>query len=164
TAQRFQEEGAKLVLAGLSAPTNPLPLAAVPCFTCDASVPLQVETLFQQAIAHLGGLDVLYHVAGGSGRRFGDGPLHECTDEGWRRPATAPTASASMSSPPASLTRRWPAEPSATRPFSNSYAKSSRWRAVRAGHRTVAMRPFSFAATNPASLPGSSCRWTAAGS
>jgi NAD(P)-dependent dehydrogenase (short-subunit alcohol dehydrogenase family) len=26
---------------------------------------------------------VLFHVAGISGRRFGDGPLHECTDEGW---------------------------------------------------------------------------------
>jgi NAD(P)-dependent dehydrogenase (short-subunit alcohol dehydrogenase family) len=26
---------------------------------------------------------VLYHVAGISGRRFGDGPLHECSDDGW---------------------------------------------------------------------------------
>ncbi len=32
----------------------------------------------------LGGLDVLYHVAGASGRGHGDGPLHECTDDGWR--------------------------------------------------------------------------------
>lgn len=30
-----------------------------------------------------GGLDALYHVAGGSGRALGDGPLHEMTDEGW---------------------------------------------------------------------------------
>jgi NAD(P)-dependent dehydrogenase (short-subunit alcohol dehydrogenase family) len=29
-----------------------------------------------------GGFDALYHVAGASGRRFGDGPLHEITDEG----------------------------------------------------------------------------------
>jgi NAD(P)-dependent dehydrogenase (short-subunit alcohol dehydrogenase family) len=29
-----------------------------------------------------GGFDGLYHVAGGSGRRFGDGPLHEITGEG----------------------------------------------------------------------------------
>jgi len=28
--------------------------------------------------------DALYHVAGGSGRKFGDGPLHEISDEGWR--------------------------------------------------------------------------------
>ncbi|CAN5845571.1 SDR family NAD(P)-dependent oxidoreductase [soil metagenome] len=30
-----------------------------------------------------GRLDGLYHVAGGSGRRFGDGPLHEATLESW---------------------------------------------------------------------------------
>ena len=29
-----------------------------------------------------GSFDGLYHVAGGSGRRYGDGPLHEVTDEG----------------------------------------------------------------------------------
>jgi NAD(P)-dependent dehydrogenase (short-subunit alcohol dehydrogenase family) len=27
----------------------------------------------------------LYHVAGGSGRKFGDGPLHELTLEGWNK-------------------------------------------------------------------------------
>jgi NAD(P)-dependent dehydrogenase (short-subunit alcohol dehydrogenase family) len=32
-----------------------------------------------------GQLDGLYHVAGGSGRRWGDGPLHEVSDEGWHR-------------------------------------------------------------------------------
>jgi NAD(P)-dependent dehydrogenase (short-subunit alcohol dehydrogenase family) len=32
----------------------------------------------------LGGrLDILLHVAGISGRKFGDGPLHECSTEGW---------------------------------------------------------------------------------
>src|SRR5207253_4577807 len=31
-----------------------------------------------------GGCHGLYHVAGGSGRKMGDGPLHEITDEGWR--------------------------------------------------------------------------------
>ncbi|MBV9624780.1 MAG: SDR family oxidoreductase [Acidobacteria bacterium] len=28
-------------------------------------------------------LDALFNVAGISGRRFGDGPVHECTEEGW---------------------------------------------------------------------------------
>ncbi|MDW3645629.1 MAG: SDR family oxidoreductase [Bacteroidia bacterium] len=32
-----------------------------------------------------GGFDGLYHVAGGSGRKFGDGPLHEITPEGWAK-------------------------------------------------------------------------------
>jgi NAD(P)-dependent dehydrogenase (short-subunit alcohol dehydrogenase family) len=32
-----------------------------------------------------GGFDGLYHVAGGSGRKFGDGPLHELSLEGWNK-------------------------------------------------------------------------------
>lgn len=38
------------------------------------------------ALAHerFGRFDALYHVAGGSGRRLGDGPMHEVTDEGLR--------------------------------------------------------------------------------
>ena len=44
--------------------------------------------LFERALEFLGGrLDVLLHVAGISGRRFGDGPLHECTDRGLGRRA-----------------------------------------------------------------------------
>lgn len=34
-------------------------------------------------VARFGRLDAVFNVAGGSGRRFGDGPVHECTDEGW---------------------------------------------------------------------------------
>jgi NAD(P)-dependent dehydrogenase (short-subunit alcohol dehydrogenase family) len=30
-----------------------------------------------------GRIDALFNCAGISGRRYGDGPLHECTDEGW---------------------------------------------------------------------------------
>ena len=37
------------------------------------------------AVREFGRLDGLYHVAGGSGRRWGDGPLHEITDEGWHQ-------------------------------------------------------------------------------
>jgi len=35
------------------------------------------------ALRHFGGFHGLYHVAGGSGRKKGDGPLHEISDEGW---------------------------------------------------------------------------------
>lgn len=31
-----------------------------------------------------GRIDALFNIAGASGRGRGDGPLHECTDEGWR--------------------------------------------------------------------------------
>jgi NAD(P)-dependent dehydrogenase (short-subunit alcohol dehydrogenase family) len=40
-------------------------------------------TAISVAIGRFGRFDALYHVAGGSGRKFGDGPLHEITDEGW---------------------------------------------------------------------------------
>ena len=42
------------------------------------------EAAFAAGRARLGRLDGLFAVAGGSGRRFGDGPLHEATTEGWR--------------------------------------------------------------------------------
>ena len=37
----------------------------------------------EACVAAYGRLDALYNVAGISGRKFGDGPLHECTEEGW---------------------------------------------------------------------------------
>lgn len=37
------------------------------------------------ARAAWGRFDGLYHVAGGSGRAFGDGPLHQIPDEAWRQ-------------------------------------------------------------------------------
>ena len=44
-----------------------------------------VERAFQWTLAQHGSIDVLFNVAGISGRRFGDGPVHECTDEGFDR-------------------------------------------------------------------------------
>jgi NAD(P)-dependent dehydrogenase (short-subunit alcohol dehydrogenase family) len=35
------------------------------------------------AAERFGRLDVVFCGHGGSGRRFGDGPVHECTEEGW---------------------------------------------------------------------------------
>jgi NAD(P)-dependent dehydrogenase (short-subunit alcohol dehydrogenase family) len=50
----------------------------------DASEPALAERAVRQAVARFGQLDGVFHVAGGSGRRFGDGPLDAITDEGWR--------------------------------------------------------------------------------
>ena len=89
-AARFLQEGAKVVIAGRSAEKGTAArlglakLGQVEFAACDVSEPQQVEDLFLQALEFLGGLDVLYHVAGISGRKFGDGPLHECTDAGWQ--------------------------------------------------------------------------------
>jgi NAD(P)-dependent dehydrogenase (short-subunit alcohol dehydrogenase family) len=41
-----------------------------------------------------GRLDAVFHVAGGSGRRFGDGPLDQITDDGWSRTVDANLRSA----------------------------------------------------------------------
>jgi NAD(P)-dependent dehydrogenase (short-subunit alcohol dehydrogenase family) len=43
----------------------------------------EVEAAFRAFDDLLGRLDAVYSVAGISGRRFGDGPLHEATLEGW---------------------------------------------------------------------------------
>jgi NAD(P)-dependent dehydrogenase (short-subunit alcohol dehydrogenase family) len=50
----------------------------------DATQPETAPKAIEQCISLFGGFDGLYHVAGGSGRRWGDGPLHEITNEGWR--------------------------------------------------------------------------------
>jgi NAD(P)-dependent dehydrogenase (short-subunit alcohol dehydrogenase family) len=42
-----------------------------------------VRQAIHHAVAEFGGFDALYHVAGGSGRSFGDGPLHQLTDSAW---------------------------------------------------------------------------------
>src|SRR6266545_7300053 len=86
-AQRFLDEGAALVLAGLPEGVEHrqhLPEGRIWVEPADVTVPEQVEQLLARVLQLLGGLDVLYHVAGGSGRRLGDGPLHECSDEGWQ--------------------------------------------------------------------------------
>jgi len=51
----------------------------------DATTPGTIEDAIARTQAKWERLDGLYHVAGGSGRRLGDGPLHEITDEGWDR-------------------------------------------------------------------------------
>ena len=42
-----------------------------------------IEKGIQSAMNQFGQIHGLFHVAGGSGRSWGDGPLHEMTDEGW---------------------------------------------------------------------------------
>jgi NAD(P)-dependent dehydrogenase (short-subunit alcohol dehydrogenase family) len=89
-AARFLEEGARAVIAGRSqdkgAAAEEMLLARgqVRFLGCDASQPDQIDKLFAATVNFLGGLDVLYHVAGISGRKHGDGPLHECSDNGWQ--------------------------------------------------------------------------------
>jgi NAD(P)-dependent dehydrogenase (short-subunit alcohol dehydrogenase family) len=50
--------------------------------TGDARAPGHAEEAIDLAVTRFGGFHGLYHVAGGSGRKMGDGPLHEVTDDG----------------------------------------------------------------------------------
>ncbi|MDB6036508.1 MAG: short-chain dehydrogenase/reductase [Verrucomicrobiales bacterium] len=49
----------------------------------DASDSGTAATAIEKAVAEFGKVDGIYHVAGGSGRKHGDGPLHEISNEGW---------------------------------------------------------------------------------
>ncbi|MFD2571424.1 SDR family NAD(P)-dependent oxidoreductase [Spirosoma soli] len=86
-AMAFVSEGAQVVVVG----RNPESCTTAEkqldgnglAMSGDASDPQTAQkaiTLCQQIF---GGFNGLFHVAGGSGRRFGDGPLHDLTLDGW---------------------------------------------------------------------------------
>ena len=88
-AQACVKEGAKVVVVGRSeqnAIAATKALGANSCYVAgDATQPPVAEDAVRMAVDRFGRLDGLYHVAGGSGRRWGDGPLDEITDEGWEK-------------------------------------------------------------------------------
>jgi NAD(P)-dependent dehydrogenase (short-subunit alcohol dehydrogenase family) len=51
----------------------------------DLTVEGEVDNAVAATVARFGRIDGLFAVAGGSGRRYGDGPIHELTAEGWDR-------------------------------------------------------------------------------
>lgn len=51
----------------------------------DATTEEGAETAISVCDNIFGGFDGMYHVAGGSGRKFGDGPLHEMSLDGWQQ-------------------------------------------------------------------------------
>lgn len=57
---------------------------AVACVAGDAASPSFAAELIDTALQAHGRVDGVFHVAGGSGRRAGDGPLDLVSDEGWR--------------------------------------------------------------------------------
>jgi NAD(P)-dependent dehydrogenase (short-subunit alcohol dehydrogenase family) len=93
SARRFLQEGARVVVTGRepdigrAALDQLAPLGSIAEYALElADGEVEVMQMFAFALDFLGGrLDVLLHVAGISGRKFGDGPLHECSSEGWER-------------------------------------------------------------------------------
>ncbi len=84
----FVDEGAKVVVVGRSPENSEIAASRLKengvVLTADATQEETAQKAIETCRKHLGGFDGLYHVAGGSGRKFGDGPLHEMTVEGWQ--------------------------------------------------------------------------------
>jgi NAD(P)-dependent dehydrogenase (short-subunit alcohol dehydrogenase family) len=51
----------------------------------DLTAAAEVDAAIAAAVARFGRIDGLFAIAGGSGRRYGDGAIHELTAEGWDR-------------------------------------------------------------------------------
>jgi len=91
-AELFTQEGARVFVASRTevhlrelvdalAATG----AEVGWATADLQDEVQADAAVDAAHERFGRIDMLFNVAGGSGRRFGDGPVHELTLEGWDR-------------------------------------------------------------------------------
>jgi NAD(P)-dependent dehydrogenase (short-subunit alcohol dehydrogenase family) len=89
-AKAFQANGAQLVLVGrndesLLAVKSMLASSTTTVVGGDAKLESTAIDAIETCINSFGGFDGLYHVAGGSGRKMGDGPLHELSLEGWNK-------------------------------------------------------------------------------
>ncbi len=88
-AKAFIENGAYVVVVGRnqeSADESEVVLGKnAAALVADAVEPSTAVLAIEFCISKFGGFDGLYHVAGGSGRKMGDGPLHEITLEGWNK-------------------------------------------------------------------------------
>jgi NAD(P)-dependent dehydrogenase (short-subunit alcohol dehydrogenase family) len=88
-ARAFIQQGARVVAVGRNPETGLQARQELGSsglvFTGDATAEDTAAQAIDLCLKEWGRLDGLYHVAGGSGRRMGDGPLHEITLEGWNR-------------------------------------------------------------------------------
>ncbi|HNR07664.1 MAG TPA: SDR family oxidoreductase [Saprospiraceae bacterium] len=80
----FLQEGANVFASGLG-PPEALPVSSsnFTYLVSDAANEDAVDRLVKEALTRLPQIHGLYHIAGGSGRKAGDGPLHLMSLEGW---------------------------------------------------------------------------------
>ena len=78
TAQLFAEVGAQVIVFDIN-------LAGTNSIQVDVTSALDVEAAIQKVSDKYGRLDILINVAGGSGRKWGDGPIDACSLEGWNK-------------------------------------------------------------------------------
>ena len=88
-AESFITEGAKIVIVGRNSNNVDQAIAklgqSAVGLAGDATQAQTAVMAIDLAIKKFGDFNGLYHVAGGSGREMGDGPLHEVTDNGWTK-------------------------------------------------------------------------------
>ncbi len=87
-AELFTKEGCRVAVVDISqenlqALERDLP--GTKTFQADLTTPGAAAEVTKQARAALNKIDVLFNVVGISARRYGDGPVHEASDEGWDR-------------------------------------------------------------------------------
>lgn len=86
-AKAFIGNGAFVVVVGSNGENEEEPMELPGDYAksiyADARHPDTAVKAIDLCIKEFGGFDGLYHVAGGSGRTMGDGPLHELTIQGW---------------------------------------------------------------------------------
>lgn len=85
-AKSFIRHGANVVAIGRnqdSVDKASAELTSAVVYAGDATLEGTARDAIQNALSHFGRFDGLYHVAGGSGRKFGDGPLHALSLEAW---------------------------------------------------------------------------------
>lgn len=85
----FRQQGAHLVVTGredehLNA-LKQINDSNINVIASDATHQESAVDAIHTCVASYGSFDGIYHVAGGSGRSFGDGPLHEMTIDAWQR-------------------------------------------------------------------------------
>lgn len=88
-AKIFVEEGARVIAVGRNSDSAQAASLVLKdrgrIVQGDATQEQTASEAIELCIQRFGGFDGLYHVAGGSGRKFGDGPLHELSLEGWNK-------------------------------------------------------------------------------
>jgi NAD(P)-dependent dehydrogenase (short-subunit alcohol dehydrogenase family) len=86
-ARAFVENGARVIVVGRNAENAKAAQKSLgtSCFAiaADATNPNTAVKAIELSLKKFRGFHGLYHVAGGSGRSMGDGPVHELTDDGW---------------------------------------------------------------------------------
>jgi NAD(P)-dependent dehydrogenase (short-subunit alcohol dehydrogenase family) len=88
-AKAFVGEGARVLVVGRNADSVSQAESALGQsargLAGDATDPETAPKAIGLAKREFGGFDGLYHIAGGSGRSMGDGPLHRISDDGWQQ-------------------------------------------------------------------------------